>query len=164
MEEIALADAAKRLKRGNKLLFTRDSACLQELRGTICQQKHRTLVLWAFDCVSVPLQWLAQTYPNEQRPGQAVAPVSYTHLDVYKRQGTDHPYPAAGIPGCPAALPAQQRMAQHRGAGRRRAGRGRSLIRLSCSKAPRSGGAFLFRSKFVIFVSFTVLDRSSVPV
>ena len=73
MEEIALADAAKRLKRGNKLLFTRDSACLQELRGTICQQKHRTLVLWAFDCVSVPLQWLAQTYPNEQRPGQAVA-------------------------------------------------------------------------------------------
>lgn len=73
MEGTAFIDVAKRFKRGNKLLFTRDSACLQELRRAICQQKHRTLVLWAFDCVAAPLQWLSQAYPNEQRPGQSVA-------------------------------------------------------------------------------------------
>ncbi len=40
------------VEKGNSILFTKDSECLQELIHLIVQlQNHRTLVLWVFDCV-----------------------------------------------------------------------------------------------------------------
>ena len=41
-------DVEVKLKKKNKILFTRESACLQELLKEIRLQKHRTLVLWIF--------------------------------------------------------------------------------------------------------------------
>lgn len=38
-------DVEVKLKKKNKILFTRESACLQELLKEIRLQKHRTLVL-----------------------------------------------------------------------------------------------------------------------
>lgn len=59
-------------KKGNKLLFSRDSECLQELIHLIELQKHRTLIIWAFDCVQIPLEAFEKKYPNEYRPRKAL--------------------------------------------------------------------------------------------
>ena len=73
-----------KLKKGNSILFTRDSACLQDLVRLIELQNHRTLVLWVFDCLgawlpsdsSVPgtniLAAFEAKYPQESRPRKAV--------------------------------------------------------------------------------------------
>lgn len=61
-----------KLKKGRSLLFSRDSDCLRELIGLIGQQKHRTLVRWAFDCVQRPLHVLETRYPDEPRPRQCL--------------------------------------------------------------------------------------------
>lgn len=60
-------DIEVRLKKGNKLLFSRDSKCLQELIQLICRQNHRVLVLWAFECVKVPMRVLLDKYPEEEK-------------------------------------------------------------------------------------------------
>lgn len=67
-----LAEVEARYRRKNKLLFTRDSLCLQPLLALIRQQSHRTLVVWAFDCVRGPLETLAAHLPGETRPQEAV--------------------------------------------------------------------------------------------
>jgi len=59
-------------KKGNKILFSRDSECLQELIHLIELQKHRTLVMWAFDCVQIPLAAFEEKYPNECQPRKAL--------------------------------------------------------------------------------------------
>ena len=61
-------DVEQKLKKRNAVLFSRDSECLQELRGLIEQQKHRTLVLWALDCAKAPLALFEEAHPNESRP------------------------------------------------------------------------------------------------
>lgn len=61
-----------KVKKGNKLLFSRNSECLQELIHLIEQQKHRTLAMWAFDCVQIPLVAFEEKYPNEYRPRKAL--------------------------------------------------------------------------------------------
>ena len=58
-------DIEIKIKKRNKLLFTRQSFCLQELRNLICRQKHLTIVLWAFDCLQLPMNELLKKYPNE---------------------------------------------------------------------------------------------------
>ena len=63
---------ALKYKKGNQLLFTRDSECLQDLLRLVEEQKHRTLVLWAFDCVQVPLAQLEDACPSETRPRTAL--------------------------------------------------------------------------------------------
>ena len=55
-------------KKGNQILFTRDSECLQALIRLIELQKHRTLVMWALDCAQVPLRLFEAKFPNEARP------------------------------------------------------------------------------------------------
>lgn len=57
----------EKFKKGNKILFSRDSECLQDLLRLIEKQKHRTLVMWAFDCVQIPLAILEDKYPDERR-------------------------------------------------------------------------------------------------
>lgn len=70
---VELQDIREKLKRNNKILFSRDSACLQELLQLIRQQTHRALVLWAFDCVREPIRILRERYPAEQSPEIALA-------------------------------------------------------------------------------------------
>lgn len=59
-------DVEIKLKKGNKILFSRDSECLQELIKLIQLQKHRTLVMWALDCAKVPLKQFEAKYPDER--------------------------------------------------------------------------------------------------
>jgi len=65
-------DVEYKLKKKNKLLFSRDSKCLEDLLLLIRRQKHRTLVLWAFACVKTPLKIFESKYPDEKRPRNAL--------------------------------------------------------------------------------------------
>ena len=58
-------DVKLKIRKKNKILFSRESESLQGLRNLICRQTHLTLVLWALDCVQVPLQQLIKKYPQE---------------------------------------------------------------------------------------------------
>ncbi|WP_242941698.1 putative immunity protein [Parasporobacterium paucivorans] len=57
-----------KIKKKNKILFSRDSQCLQELIALIQLQNHRTLVAWALDCAKWPLKQFEAKYPGECRP------------------------------------------------------------------------------------------------
>jgi hypothetical protein len=70
--EMDLKDVREKEKRKNQILFSRDSSCLQELLQLIRLQKHRTIVMWVFECVRIPVQILKDRYPNEKRPETAV--------------------------------------------------------------------------------------------
>jgi len=59
-------------KKGRQLLFSRESESLQDLIRLIEMQKHRTLVMWAFDCAKVPLALFEAKYPGELRPRKAM--------------------------------------------------------------------------------------------
>lgn len=63
-----LEDVKAKLKRKNQILFSRDSACLQELLQLIRKQKHRTLAMWALECAEIPVKILKEHYPEEERP------------------------------------------------------------------------------------------------
>lgn len=56
-----------------KLLFTRESACLQPIRELIEKQKHRTLVLWSIEYAERVLPLFEERYPQDERPREAVA-------------------------------------------------------------------------------------------
>jgi hypothetical protein len=58
-------DVELKIKKHNKILFTRDSECLWELRKLISEQKHITLVLWAFECLIDPVNELMKKYPEK---------------------------------------------------------------------------------------------------
>lgn len=62
------SDVEIKLKKENKVLFSRDSKCLQDLIKLIQLQNHRTLVMWALDCAKVTLKQFEAKYPNECRP------------------------------------------------------------------------------------------------
>jgi hypothetical protein len=62
------SDVEIKLKKRNKILFSRDSLCLQELIKLIQLQNHRTLVVWALDCAKLPLDEFEAKYPDERRP------------------------------------------------------------------------------------------------
>ena len=55
-----------------KILFSRDSECIQPIRELIEKQKHRTLVLWALDCSLRFLEIFEEKYPEETRPRDAI--------------------------------------------------------------------------------------------
>lgn len=55
-----------------KILYTRDSECLQPLLRLIEEQKHRTLVLWALEYADELAARFEEKYPDEARPRQAV--------------------------------------------------------------------------------------------
>ncbi|ABR47077.1 hypothetical protein Amet_0852 [Alkaliphilus metalliredigens QYMF] len=62
------SDVEIKLKKRNKILFSRDSECLQELINLIILQNHRTLVMWALDCANMTLGQFEAKYPEEGRP------------------------------------------------------------------------------------------------
>lgn len=55
-----------------KILFSRDSECIQPLRKLIERQNHRTLVLWAFDSAPRFLEIFEEAYPREKRPREVL--------------------------------------------------------------------------------------------
>lgn len=55
-----------------KLLFNRDSDCIQPLRSLIETQKHRTLALWAADCAEPVLTLFEERIVNDNRPREAL--------------------------------------------------------------------------------------------
>lgn len=63
-----LSDVEIKIKKRNKIFFSRNSQCLQELIRLIQLQNHRTLVMWAFDCARLPLEQFEEKYPDERRP------------------------------------------------------------------------------------------------
>ncbi|MGN0971883.1 MAG: putative immunity protein, partial [Aristaeellaceae bacterium] len=67
-----MADVRRLHRRGNKLLFTRESACVQELLACLRQESRRTLVCWALTCAERPVELLAARYPEDARPVDAL--------------------------------------------------------------------------------------------
>ena len=55
-----------------RILFSRDSDCLQPLLTLIENQNHRTLVLWALEYADELASKFESKYPNETRPREAV--------------------------------------------------------------------------------------------
>ncbi|MCL2032130.1 MAG: hypothetical protein FWG96_02510 [Methanomassiliicoccaceae archaeon] len=55
-----------------RILFSRDSECLQPLLALIEKQKHRTLVLWALEYAGELTNKFETKYPDETRPREAV--------------------------------------------------------------------------------------------
>ncbi len=60
-----------RLKKKNQILFSKDSAYLQDLNSLFQEQNHRTMALWAFDFAAESIQVLESKYPGEKRPREA---------------------------------------------------------------------------------------------
>lgn len=60
-------DVELKIKKKNKILFSRNSPCLQELLNLIRKQKHKTLVLWAFCCVEELIKIFNEKYPDDFR-------------------------------------------------------------------------------------------------
>ncbi|MGN1020724.1 MAG: putative immunity protein [Aristaeellaceae bacterium] len=67
-----LTDAYALYRRGNRLLFTRESVCLRDLLARMRQESRRTLVCWALSCAETPAALLAARYPEDDRPGEAL--------------------------------------------------------------------------------------------
>lgn len=67
-----LDDVKIKLKKKNKILFSRESECLQGLLKLIRKQKHRTLVLWAFECIQESIDIINSHYPDDHRVDKAV--------------------------------------------------------------------------------------------
>lgn len=55
-----------------KILYNRQSPCLQPLRSMVEEQSHLTLVLWALDCAKAILPLFATKYGADTRPKAAI--------------------------------------------------------------------------------------------
>lgn len=67
-----ISDVKEKYKKKNKILFSRQSTCLQELLELIRIQKHRTIVMWAFLCIDEIAKELHLKYPNEKRIDKSI--------------------------------------------------------------------------------------------
>ena len=67
-----LDEVRARDKRGNQVLFAKDSAFLEDLRSMISSQSHRALVLWALDLADESVTQFASRHPNDSRPREAL--------------------------------------------------------------------------------------------
>lgn len=70
-----MEEAAARLKRKNQVLFSKNSAYLQDLLLLFAGQEHRVMALWAFDLAAESIAQLKEKYPDEARPEEALAAV-----------------------------------------------------------------------------------------
>ena len=59
-------------RRGNRLLFNRNSACLQPLLADFRRESRRALVCWALARAESPVALLASRYPKDGRPMDAL--------------------------------------------------------------------------------------------
>ena len=67
-----LDEARIKLKKKNQVLFAKDSEFLQDLSLLFRDQSHKTMVLWALDLAAESVARLAEKYPDEPRPMEAL--------------------------------------------------------------------------------------------
>ena len=65
-------DVKAKYRRKNKILFSRESLCLQKLIALICKQKHRTIVMWILQWANQTADILNKRYPDEERFNNAI--------------------------------------------------------------------------------------------
>ena len=67
-----LAEVKAKAKRHNQILFSKESALLDDLRHLIGQANRRAMVLWALELAEETAQKLEEKYPEDHRPREAV--------------------------------------------------------------------------------------------
>ena len=67
-----LAEVKAKAKRHNQILFSKESALLDDLRPLIGQANRRAMVLWALELAEETAQKLEEKYPEAHRPREAV--------------------------------------------------------------------------------------------
>lgn len=67
-----LDQTRSKLKRGNVVLFAKNSPLFGELSPIIDRESHKVMVLWAFDFASQAVETLRRRYPEETRPQVAL--------------------------------------------------------------------------------------------
>ena len=68
-----LAEVSAKAKRHNQILFSKESLLLDNLRHLIDQSNRRALTLWALELAEDTVLQLAERYPEDLRPGEAIA-------------------------------------------------------------------------------------------
>ena len=67
------AEVKAKAKRKNQILFSKDSLLLTDLRHLIGQANRRALILWALKLAEETARELAEKYPEDYRPLDAIA-------------------------------------------------------------------------------------------
>ena len=68
-----LAEVRVKSKQHNQILFSKDSLLLDNLRHLIGQANRRALILWALKLAEETTRELAENYPEDHRPREAIA-------------------------------------------------------------------------------------------
>ena len=68
-----LAEVRAKAKRHNQILFSKESLLLDNLRHLIGQANRRVLILWALELAEETVLLLTERYPEDLRPGEAIA-------------------------------------------------------------------------------------------
>ena len=68
-----LAEVRAKAKRHNQILFSKESLLLDNLRHLIDQANRRALTLWALELAEDTVLQLAERYPEDLRPEEAIA-------------------------------------------------------------------------------------------
>ena len=68
-----LAEVSAKAKRRNQILFSKESFLLDNLRHLIDQANRRVLILWALELAEDTVLQLAERYPKDLRPEEAIA-------------------------------------------------------------------------------------------
>jgi hypothetical protein len=67
------AEVKAKAKRKNQILFSKDSLLLTDLCQLIAQANRRALILWALELAEETARELAEKYPEDHRPREAIA-------------------------------------------------------------------------------------------
>ena len=67
-----LAEVCAKAKRYNQILFSKDSLLLDDLRCLIGQANRRALILWALELAEETARELAEKYPEDRPPREAI--------------------------------------------------------------------------------------------
>ena len=67
-----LADVSGKAKRHNQILFSKESFLLADLRHLIDQSNRRVLILWVLELAEETALQLAERYPEDLRPREAI--------------------------------------------------------------------------------------------
>ena len=67
------AEVKAKAKRKNQILFSKDSLLLADLCQLIVQANRRALILWALELAEETARELAEKYPEDHRPREAIA-------------------------------------------------------------------------------------------
>ena len=68
-----LAEVSAKAKRHNQILFSKESFLLDSLRHLIDQANRCVLILWALELAEETVLLLTERYPEDLRPGEAIA-------------------------------------------------------------------------------------------